>query len=63
MKTPTTIVRLYEIAPAKTGDPCAACGQGGDYRLKRSLQAVDGIRLMLCIDYRACNRRSGAVRR
>ncbi len=51
-----------DIIRDKTGDPCAACGQGGDYRLKRELRSIinsDGrsIPVMLCIDAAACGRR------
>jgi len=48
---------------AKTGDPCAACDEAGDYRLKRTLERHGGVRMMLCIDFRSCNRRSGVVKR
>ena len=47
---------------AKTGDPCAACGQGGDYRMQRTLERHGGVRMMLCIDFRTCNRRSGVIK-
>ncbi len=51
-----------DITRDKTGDKCAACGQGGDYHLRRQMGSVvnwDGrtIPVMLCIDAAACCRR------
>jgi hypothetical protein len=48
---------------AKTGDPCSACNMGGDFRGTRLLERHDGVRMMLCIDFRQCNRRSGVMSR
>ncbi len=51
-----------DIIRDKAGAPCAACGQGGDYRLKRHLYPIvnhDGrsVPVMLCIDATACGQR------
>jgi alpha-D-ribose 1-methylphosphonate 5-phosphate C-P lyase len=46
----------------KTGDPCAACGQGGDYRMTRVMERHGGVRMMLCIDFKQCNRRAGVIK-
>lgn len=47
----------YDIKSGKTGDPCAACGEAGDYRMKRELRVVQGVRIMLCFDALACGQR------
>lgn len=50
------------IVRDKTGDRCAACHEGGDYRSKRRFDFVkqgDGtpVLVMLCTDAAACGRR------
>lgn len=51
----------HDIRDDKTGEPCAACGDAQDYRLRRALVKVEGIRMMLCLDYRTCCRRFRAT--
>jgi len=50
---------------ARQGDACAACGQGMIQAPAntRVMERHGGRRMMLCIDFRGCNRRSGVIKR
>jgi hypothetical protein len=48
---------IYDVKGDVAGAHCAACGDTSDYRKNRELVRVEGIRLMLCTDWRSCKLR------
>lgn len=53
----------YEVEPDRSGAACAACGSTTEKRrpalVAPQQSARPAVRVMLCDDFKACNRRSG----